>query len=182
MIILDLSPFPKILKPGGHYLLVLLIIDFFCNDKDPDTVNRYIATVTYGPTYYRNLTTAPTKAFIASRLAKIRSRNQTRRSKDKANNLTEYRQMLHTTFEKKQYGRIIKLLTGDFSPQLDPHDLPRPNGEHLTDPSNVYKQHPRNSSDTTAAPPTNMDRCTMNTRTGPQQLNPEPCSVRTLRT
>ena len=27
MIILDLSPFPKILKPGGHYLLVLLIID-----------------------------------------------------------------------------------------------------------------------------------------------------------
>ena len=28
MIILDLSPFPKILKPGGHYLLVLLIIDF----------------------------------------------------------------------------------------------------------------------------------------------------------
>ena len=32
MIILDLSPFPKILKPGGHYLLVLLIIDFSGGD------------------------------------------------------------------------------------------------------------------------------------------------------
>ena len=59
----------------------------------------------------------PTKEFIANKIAKVRNRNQTRRSKDKANNLTEYRQMLHATFEKKQYGRIIKLLTGDFSPQ-----------------------------------------------------------------
>ena len=42
--------------------------------------------------------------------------------------------MLSSTFEKKQYGRIIKLLTGDFPPQLDPHNLPGPNGEHLTDP------------------------------------------------
>ena len=86
----------------------------FCGDKDPETVNRYIATISYGPTYYRNLTTAPTKEFIATEIAKVRSRNQTRRSKNKANNLTEYRQMLHATFEKKQYGRIIKLLTGDF--------------------------------------------------------------------
>ena len=106
----------------------------FCGDKDPEAVNRYIATITHGPTYYRNLTAAPTKEFIASEIAKVRNRNLTRRSQDKANNLTEYRQMLHTTFEKKQYGRIIKLLTGDFSPQLDPHDLPGPNGEHLTDP------------------------------------------------
>ena len=33
MIILDLSPFPKILKPGGHYLLVLLIIDLYSNSR-----------------------------------------------------------------------------------------------------------------------------------------------------
>ena len=43
--------------------------------------------------------------------------------------------MLSATFEKKQYGRIIKLLTGEFPPpQLDPHNLPGPDGEHLTDP------------------------------------------------
>ena len=42
--------------------------------------------------------------------------------------------MLSSTFEKNQYGRIIKLLTGDYPPLLDPHDLPGPNGEHLTDP------------------------------------------------
>jgi hypothetical protein len=42
--------------------------------------------------------------------------------------------MLHDTYKKKQYGRLIKLLTGDFPPPLDPCDLPGPNGEHLTDP------------------------------------------------
>ena len=42
--------------------------------------------------------------------------------------------MLHDTYEKKRYGRLIKLLTGDFSPPLDPHNLPGPDGEHLTDP------------------------------------------------
>ena len=42
--------------------------------------------------------------------------------------------MLHDTYEKKQYGRLIKLLTGDFPPPLDPHDLPGSSGEHLTDP------------------------------------------------
>ena len=76
----------------------------FCGNKDPEAVNRYIATFTHGPTHYRNLTASPTKEFIASEIAKVRNRNQTRRSQDKANNLTEYRQMLHNTFEKKQYG------------------------------------------------------------------------------
>ena len=42
-------------------------------------------------------------------------------TQDKANNLTEYWLMLSSTFEKKQYGRIIKLFTGDYLPQLDPH-------------------------------------------------------------
>ena len=74
------------------------------------------------------------KKFIADEISKVRRRNQTRRTEDKANVLTENRQMLSATFEKKQYGRIIKLLTGAFPPQLDPHDLPGPDGEHLTDP------------------------------------------------
>ena len=38
MIILDLSPFPKILKPGGHYLLVLLIIDFLRENQLPNII------------------------------------------------------------------------------------------------------------------------------------------------
>ena len=42
--------------------------------------------------------------------------------------------MLSNAFEQKQYGRIIKLLTGEFPPPLDPHDLPGPDGEHITDP------------------------------------------------
>ena len=88
----------------------------FSGDKDPEAVNRYLTTIPHGPTYYRNLTTAPTKEFIASEIAKVRSRNQSRQTQDKANNLTEYRQMLSTAFEKKQYGRIIKLLTGNFLP------------------------------------------------------------------
>ena len=106
----------------------------FSNDKDPEAVQRYIASIGNGPNYYRNLTTAPSKEFIAKELSTIRSKNQSRRTHDKAANLTEYRQMLSSTFEKKQYGRIIKLLTGDFPSQLHPHDLPGPNGEHLTDP------------------------------------------------
>ena len=73
----------------------------FSGDKGPEAVNRYLATIPYGPTYYRNLTTAPTKEFIANEISKVQSRNQTRRTQDKANNLTEYRQMLSTTFEKK---------------------------------------------------------------------------------
>ena len=106
----------------------------FSNDKDPEAVQRYIASIGNGPNYYRNLTTAPSKEFIAKELSTIRSKNQSRRTHDKAANLTEYRQMLSSTFEKKQSGRIIKLLTGDFPSQLHPHDLPGPNGEHLTDP------------------------------------------------
>ena len=106
----------------------------FCGDKDPEAVTRYLTTITHGPTFYRNLNTAPTKEFIASEISKVRSRNQTRRTQDKANNLTEYRQMLSNAFEQKQYGRIIKLLTGEFPPPLDPHDLPGPDGEHITDP------------------------------------------------
>jgi hypothetical protein len=106
----------------------------FSGDKDPYATNRYLATLPHGPTFYRNFTTAPTKKFIADEISKVRRRNQTRRTQDKANALTEYRQMLHATFEEKQYGQINKLLTGEFSPQLDPHDIPGPNGEHLTDP------------------------------------------------
>jgi len=106
----------------------------FSNDKDPEAVQRYINMIGNGPNYYRNLVTVPSKEFIGKEISIIRSKNQSRRTQDKAANLTEYRQMLSSTFEKKQYGRIIKLLTGDFPPQLDPHDLPGPNGEHLTDP------------------------------------------------
>ena len=106
----------------------------FSSDKDPEAIQRYINLIGKGPTYYRNLTAAPSKEFISKEISIIRSKNQTRRTQDKANNLTEYRQMLSSTFKKKQYGRIIKLLTGDYPPQLDPHDLPGPTGEHLTDP------------------------------------------------
>ena len=53
-----------------------------------------------GPTYYRNLTTAPSKEFIATEISTIRSKNKSRRIHDKAVNLTEYRQMLNSTFEK----------------------------------------------------------------------------------
>jgi hypothetical protein len=91
-------------------------VPLFCGDKDPEAINRYLAILPHGPTFYRNLTTAPTKESIASEILRVRSRNQTRRTQDKANNLTEYRQMLSSTFEKKQCSRIIKLLTGEFSP------------------------------------------------------------------
>ena len=91
----------------------------FSSDKDPEAVQRYLASIRYGPTHYRNLSTAPSKEFIANEISTIRSKNQSRRTHDKAAQLTEYRQMLSSTFEKKQYGRIIKLLTGDFPPQLD---------------------------------------------------------------
>ena len=30
----------------------------FSGDKDPEAVNRYITAIPYGPSYYRNLTTA----------------------------------------------------------------------------------------------------------------------------
>jgi hypothetical protein len=56
--------------------------------------------------------------------------------------------MLSSTFEKKQYGRIIKLLMGDFPPQLDPHDLPGSNRKHLMNPIEclqaayaIFKRH-----------------------------------------
>ena len=65
----------------------------FSRDKDPDATNKYLATLPNGPTFYRNLTTAPTKEFIADEISKVRSRNQTRRTQDKANALTEYRQI-----------------------------------------------------------------------------------------
>ena len=45
----------------------------FSGDKDPEAVHRYLATIPHGPTYYRNLTTAPTKEFIASEISKVRS-------------------------------------------------------------------------------------------------------------
>jgi hypothetical protein len=106
----------------------------FKGDSDPKAVNRYLATLSHGQIYHRNLATAPTKEFITNEISKTQSQNQTRRIQDEANALTEYRQLLNATFEKKKYGRIIKLLTGVFHPQLDPHDLPGPDGEHLTDP------------------------------------------------
>ena len=103
-------------------------------DKDPEAVDRYQNQLRYNPTYYHNLTLAPTREFIAKEIALRRRTNQTRRSQDRAVHATEYRKMLHDTYEKKPYGKLIKLLTGDFPPPLDPHDLPGPNGEHLTDP------------------------------------------------
>ena len=135
-----------------------------------------------GPTYYKTLTTAPSKEFIATKISTIRSKNQSRRIHDKAVNLTEYRQMLNSTFEKKQYGRIIKLLTGDFPPQLDPHNLPGPNGEHLTDPieclqaaSAKFKRH-------YSRPPHHQGPFIMTTRTGLRSSNHEPPSELISRT
>jgi hypothetical protein len=120
----------------------------FCGDKDPKAVSRYLATLPHGTTFYCKLTTAPTKVFLASKISKVRCQNQTRRTQNKADNLTEYRQMISATFEKKQYGRIIKLLTGEFSPQLVPHDFPGLVGEHLTNSikslqaaSVIFKRH-----------------------------------------
>jgi hypothetical protein len=74
----------------------------FCGDKDPEAVRQYIATLPQSPTYYHNLAAAPMKEFVASEISKTRNRNQTRRTQEKANNLTEYRQMLSATFEEKQ--------------------------------------------------------------------------------
>ena len=113
----------------------------FCGDKDLEAVARYQNHLRYNPTYYRNLTTVPTHEFIAKKIALLRRSNQTRRSQDRADHATDYRKMLHDTYEKKQYGRLIKLLTGDFPPPLDPCDLPGPNGEHLTDPIECLQEH-----------------------------------------
>ena len=88
----------------------------FCGDKDPEAVGRYQSQLRYNPTYYRNLTLAPTREFIAKEIALLRRSNQTRRSQDRADHATDYRKMLHDTYEHKQYGRLIKLLTGDFPP------------------------------------------------------------------
>ena len=33
----------------------------FCGDQDPEAVNRYQNQLRYNPTYYRNLTMAPTR-------------------------------------------------------------------------------------------------------------------------
>ena len=62
----------------------------FSGDKNPETTNRYLATLPHSPTFYQNLTTAPTKEFIADEILKVRRRNQTRQTQDKANALTEY--------------------------------------------------------------------------------------------
>ena len=43
----------------------------FCGDKDPEAVSRYLATLPHGPMFYRNLTTALTKEFIASKISKV---------------------------------------------------------------------------------------------------------------
>ena len=114
---------------------------------------------------------APSKEFIAKEISTLRNKNQSRRTHDRAAHLTEYRQMLSSTFEKKQYGRIIKLLTGEFPPPLDPHDLPGPNGEHLTDPidclqaaSDKFKRH-------YSRPPITKDLSTMTMQTGPKSSN-----------
>ena len=56
---------------------------------------------------------ATTREFIAKEITLLRRTNQTRRAQDRADHATEYRKMLHDTYEKKQYGKLIKLLTGD---------------------------------------------------------------------
>ena len=135
-----------------------------------------------GPTYYRNLTAAPSKEFIATEISTIRSKNQSRRIHDKAVNLTEYRQMLNSTFEKKHYGRIIKLLTGDFPPQLDPHDLPGPNEEHLTDLIECLQAVSAKFNGITAAHLITKDLFTMTTLIGLGSSNHEPPSELISRT
>ena len=50
----------------------------FCGNKDPEAVVRYPTQLRYNPTYYRNLTTAPTREFIAKEIALLRRSNQTR--------------------------------------------------------------------------------------------------------
>jgi len=154
----------------------------FCGDKDPEAVTRYLTTITHGPTFYRNLNTAPTKEFIASEISKVRSRNQTRRTQDKANNLTEYRQMLSNAFEQKQYGRIIKLLTGEFPPpwtHMTSRDL---TANTSRTQSNAYKLRPPNSSATTAAPHTTLAHYIMKMQTGTPPSPPVPYSAPTSRT
>jgi hypothetical protein len=97
-------------------------------------VARYPNQLRYNPTYYRNLTSAPTREFIAKEIALDHRFNQTQRTQDRADHATAYRKMLLDTYEKKLYGRLIKLLTEDFPPPHHPHDLPGLNGELLTEP------------------------------------------------
>ena len=61
--------------------------------------------------------------------------------------------MLSNAFEQKQYGRIIKLLTGEFPPpwtHMTSRDL---TANTSRTQSNAYKLRPPNSSVTTAAAP-----------------------------
>ena len=77
----------------------------------------------------RNLTHPSTKEFIAVEITTVRRRNQTRRNQDKADKPTDYRQMLRGTFDKKQYGRTVNLLTEEFSPRSThmTHQIPMEN-------------------------------------------------------
>ena len=90
--------------------------------------------------------------------------------------------MLSNAFEQKQYGRIIKLLTGEFPPPLDPHDLPGPDGEHITDPieclqaaSVKFKRH-------YSRPHTTPAHYIMKMQTGTPPSPPVPYSELTSRT
>ena len=46
-----------------------------CGDKDPRAVARYQNQLRYNQTYYRNLTSAPTREFIAKEIALLRPSN-----------------------------------------------------------------------------------------------------------
>ena len=127
-----------------------------------------------GPNYYRNLTAAPSKKFIGKELSIIRSKNQSRRTHDKAANLNEYRQMLSSTFEKKQYGRIIKLLAGDFPPQLDPTTYQAQVKSTSRTPSNAYRWPQPNLNDITADHPITKGPSAVTTRTGLRSSYREP--------
>ena len=47
----------------------------FSNDKDPKAVQRYINLIGKYPTYYRNLTAAPSKEFITKEISINQSKN-----------------------------------------------------------------------------------------------------------
>ena len=114
----------------------------FCGDHDPDAVIQYISHLRHSPTYYRNLTTAPTKEFIATEITNLRRTNQTRRNQDRADNATEYRQMLRDTYENKNTANSSNCSLGT-SLHRWTHTTSQVQKESISpNPSTASKQHP----------------------------------------
>ena len=76
--ILKMEPLPRAPQPIWPHTFPWeeAIHRAFSGDKDPEAVNRYIATIPHGPTYYRNLTTAPTKERRKKERKKERKKNE----------------------------------------------------------------------------------------------------------